>query len=338
MLHHTAPIMHQSMHQGANMASIIKRGDTYRVVVSHKGQRQSATFPTKAECKAWASQQESEIRTKKITGIVPNKTVGDVLDEYELKVSPTKRGYEWERKRIKVLKTYKIASVRLSDLDATHVAKWRDERLEDVSGSSVCRDWNLLSHALETARKEWRWINANPFKNEVSRPRTSPPRQKVFTNHEVQAICHCLGKSGVSGRVKDAFLFALETAMRAGEIVGLRKEDIFPNHVHLDMTKNGSPRDVPLSQKAVQILSKYTDCERVFDLNSKQLDAIFRRARDAAMVEGRFHDSRRTALTRLAKIYTNPMDLARVSGHKDLSILLRVYYAPSVDDLAEKMG
>lgn len=316
------------------MASYKKVAGGWQAQVARKGLRKAATFRLKAEAVAWANQIESDISAIK-AGTIPNKTVGDVLDEYEKKVSPTKRGYDWEVKRMRVLKTYKIASVRLSDLDATHVAKWRDERLQDVSGSSVCRDWNLLSHAVETARKEWRWINANPFKGEVSRPKVSPPRQKVFTDQEVENVCLSLGSTGIAGRVKDAFLFALETAMRAGEIVGIRKEDIHDTYVHLPLTKNGSARDVPLSIKAKEILAKYPDG---FNLKSSQLDANFRRGTRLAGVEGQFRDSRPTALTRMAKIFTNPLDLAKVSGHKDLRILLNVYYRPSVDDLADRLN
>jgi len=33
----------------------------------------------------------------------------------------------------------------------------------------------------------------------------------------------------------------------------------------------------------------------------------------------------------------NPMDLAKISGHKDLSLLLNTYYAPSIEDLASKL-
>ena len=74
--------------------------------------------------------------------------------------------------------------VRLIDLDSVVVAKWRDERLKDVSGSSVNRDWNLLSYACEVARKEWRWIHENPFKGQVQRPKSSPPRQKTYSPEE----------------------------------------------------------------------------------------------------------------------------------------------------------
>jgi integrase len=264
-----------------------------------------------------------------------------LLDKYLEEVSPTKRGEAWERKRISVLKGYEIAKVRLSDLDGTHVAKWRDKRLQDVSGASVLRDWNLLSHACTVAIQEWKWLRTNPFR-EVKRPKESAPRQRVFTADEIERICFALGVDDkaieapkiISQRVALAFLFALETGCRAGEICSLGKEQIYPNHIHLTRTKSGDDRKVPLSQKAREILTLLPDG---FGLESSQLDALFRKAKKrAGCEEAHFHDSRRTALTNLAKVFTNPLDLARVSGHKDLSMLIRVYYAPSVDDLAGK--
>lgn len=52
------------------------------------------------------------------------------------------------------------------------------------------------------------------------------------------------------GRVR--FYLALETAMRKGEILSLRWSDIDfdARHAHLDITKNGDERDVPLSKAA----------------------------------------------------------------------------------------
>ncbi|WP_050764622.1 tyrosine-type recombinase/integrase [Marinomonas sp. MED121] len=46
-----------------------------------------------------------------------------------------------------------------------------------------------------------------------------------------------------------------------------------------------------------------------------------------------FHDSRREALTRLAT-KVDVLNLAKISGHKDLRILQRVYYAPDMADVA----
>lgn len=319
------------------MATYEKRGRNWRAQVKRGELRLSATFPTKAEAQAWAISQESEIRNVK-HGAIPKKTLADLLDRYETDISPSKRGHAWEVKRIRVIKGYRIASVRLSDLDATHVAKWRDDRSKDVSGASVLRDWNLLSHACEVARREWKWLRVNPFK-EVKRPKDSPPRQRIFTEDEIDRICLSLGyidgePKNISQRVALAFLFALETGMRAGEIVAVRRGDLYANYVHLPMTKNGSARDVPLTIRAREIAALVPDG---FGIESRQLDSLFRKAKKRAGCEdANFHDSRRSALTKLAKVL-GPMELARVSGHKDLRILMAVYYTPDIGELAGKL-
>ena len=47
-----------------------------------------------------------------------------------------------------------------------------------------------------------------------------------------------------------------------------------------------------------------------------------------------FHDSRREALTRMAKKV--PVEtLAKISGHRDLRILLNVYYNPDMAEVAD---
>jgi integrase len=80
-----------------------------------------------------------------------------------------------------------------------------------------------------------------------------------------------------------------------------------------------------------------TERKTVFDVDSSTRDALFRKAKVKANVTGlTFHDTRREACTRLAKIY-GVMELAKISGHKKLSILLNTYYSPSIDDLADKL-
>ena len=46
-----------------------------------------------------------------------------------------------------------------------------------------------------------------------------------------------------------------------------------------------------------------------------------------------FHDTRREALSRLAK-KVDVMTLAKISGHRDIKILLNTYYAPDMSDVA----
>jgi integrase len=100
--------------------------------------------------------------------------------------------------------------------------------------------------------------------------------------------------------------------------------------------KTRSARAVPLSTTALTILDQLSgvDGVKVFGLTSATLDALWRKARDRAMISDlHFHDTRGEALTRLSK-KLDVMQLARVSGHKDLRILHAVYYRETVEDIA----
>jgi integrase len=104
---------------------------------------------------------------------------------------------------------------------------------------------------------------------------------------------------------------------------------------------------VPLSTRAValfrvmagkQLINRRgADTGGVFYVSSGALDTTFRRARVAAGLAGfTFHDARATALTRLSKIL-QPLELARMSGHQNLSELL-TYYRETASSIAERLG
>jgi integrase len=121
--------------------------------------------------------------------------------------------------------------------------------------------------------------------------------------------------------------------MRAGEIVGLNPDvvDLDKMTAQLPMTKNGSSREVPLSKKAAEILKK-VDCN--FNITSRQLDSNFRKARVMSGIENlHFHDTRHQAITNLAN-KVQVLDLARITGIKDLKILM-VYYNQKAEDIAK---
>jgi integrase len=106
------------------------------------------------------------------------------------------------------------------------------------------------------------------------------------------------------------------------------------------MTKNGQSRSVPLSTKAVRILKLLPrDIEgRVFPLNKGTVSIFFLRgARRANLEDIHFHDLRHMALTKLSSKFTNILELAAISGHKELKMLQR-YVHIKAEDLAKKMG
>ncbi|PZP52091.1 MAG: hypothetical protein DI596_14235, partial [Azospira oryzae] len=242
------------------------------------GVRRSATFDTKAEAAAWAAKVEAEIVSGKSGRIPTDKTFGDLLERYRDEVSSTKRGQRWEIVRIERLLRGRpdgkspeppdpITRVRLVDLDASHFAEWRDRRLKKVSPATVLREWSLLSAAIYRAVKEWKWMTDNPMR-EVKRPATPPPRERRISEDEIERLLIALGynreadPATTSARIGAAFLFAIETAMRAGEITALEWRDVHLDRRYLVVAGDragagktrAARRQVPLSSEAVRIL------------------------------------------------------------------------------------
>lgn len=139
-----------------------------------------------------------------------------------------------------------------------------------------------------------------------------------------------------------AFLLALDTAMRQGEILGLRVKDVLikDRYVRLEMTKNGESRNVPLTRRAGEFLAvlvgERSGESQVFRLSSASADAMFRKIRDELhIVDLHFHDTRHEATTRLAR-KVDVLGLARITKHKDPRSLM-VYYKATAAEMAARL-
>ena len=126
--------------------------------------------------------------------------------------------------------------------------------------------------------------------------------------------------------------------MRAGEICPLRAEHIDGKKrtAYLPETKNGLPRYMPLSDKALALLDRlkpWADAA-VFGLRPASLSKLFRKAVLMAGIENlTFHDSHHEAIiTRLAQ-KLDVLDLVRAVGHRDIKQLM-TYYNKTAEELA----
>lgn len=328
------------------MASYRKRGDKWRAEVYKNNVRDSQTFDTKREAVEWAQKREGELAAMK-AGKVIRKTLKAVMQRYAEEISPTKEGGDWEIKRIVAFLRDEstLAAMAMQDITAVDLAALRDRRLKAVKPSSVLREIGLWRAIWTQARRgEWRYVDHDPWK-EVTKPKDGPPRDVLFVGDQVELIVSALRYAGGQPTTKRqqtavALLLALETAMRASEIVGLTWGcvDIARRVAHLPKTKNGDARDVPLSRKAVELLQAMTglDNNRVFTIDSAALDTNFRLGRAAAKVTGpTFHDSRATAITRLAQ-KLELLELARMVGHRDPRSLM-IYYRKTATEIAAKL-
>jgi integrase len=308
----------------------------WRCQVAKAGVRKSMTFHTKAQGQAWGSEFETEIMAGK-RGQSVRKTVRQMLERYMEEETPKKRGAAWEVRRIQFFLGEfgpPFVDKLVEDVTPDDIGRWRDYRLRGVKGSSVNRDFNVLAAAFKTAAREWRWLKESPM-SAVKRPADPMPRNRLIAWHEIRAMLRALSWKRASpasktAEVAHAFLVALHTGMRASEVLGCRTQG---SVAHLARTKNGDARSVPLSsraQKLIALCPKYT-------VDSASLDALFRKARKKAGLEGfTFHDSRATALTRMARTL-DVMTLAKVSGHRDVSMLLNTYYRIKPEDIAKRL-
>ena len=320
------------------MPSYEKRGGGVRVKLMRRGTRYSRTFRTLREAEAWAAGYAGPARN-----VV---TLSDALREYSAKVSPTKRASSKECNRIaRLLRELTFAGKPIDMVLPEDVSDWRDEKLATLNPSSVKRDLTVLSAVFQWARLDKRWITTNPC-HAIRWPKNAPPRKRVITPADAKAILKALGwkyrrPQSAQDQTAIAFLLALETAMRASEIIGLSEDQVLLSrrHIHLDKTKNGDERDVPLSKEAIRLLRLcYVIDGRLFQISLGTLDMTFRRAvRKAGLPDLHFHDSRRSAATRLSK-KLEVLDLAKMTGHRDLRMLLTTYYAPDPMLAAKKLG
>ena len=110
---------------------------------------------------------------------------------------------------------------------------------------------------------------------------------------------------------------------------------------HLPDTKNGDPRDVPLSTRAVRTLRQRgpgTGSDRVFKSTQNALRLSWEHARyRASLTDLRFHDLRHEAVSRLFEKGLNVVEVGTISGHKELRMLRR-YTHLRASSLAERLG
>ena len=323
------------------MASIAQRDNgTWQAKIRQRGYpTQSGTFRTKAEAQQWSRVIESEMAR---SVFIPRAeaeatTLHDALIRYMSEITPRKKGSVQEVVRVKQLLRNHLANRPLASLQGKDFAQYRDDRLKSVAPSTVVKELAIFSHLFSVCNKDWGIAITNPIQN-ISKPAINNARNRRLVGDEESRL---MNELGVSRNIwlRPLSEFAIQTAMRQGELLSLTWENVKLDHAHLPDTKNGSSRDVPLTNRAREILRSLPRSieGKVFATTQSAVSQAWVRACDRAQIPDiHFHDLRHEATSRLAeKLQLH--ELMKVTGHKDPKMLAR-YFHPRIEDLAKKIA
>jgi integrase len=335
------------------MASLRYRNNKWQVQVRRYGHTpQAKSFQSKADAQRRARHVEAELdRT-----LIPNDprllstiTVAEVLVRYRDTHTHSHRGHVSEAKRIEVFLRQDWCRLPLAKATPTVFSRYRDKRLQQVKPGTVIRELGLLRAIFETARREWGYATfPNPVAG-IKKPRAPDGRERRLRPGELQALSqactHITGPWLLHG-----IQFAIETALRHGELLGIRWQHVnFDAAVlHVPFTKTDKARTIPLTDRAVAILrerkaASATDPDYAFPISSNAFRLAWERCKRRAEKAGcagihelRFHDLRHEAVSRFFEKGLNTAEVASISGHRDLRMLFR-YTHLRPEDLVAKL-
>lgn len=333
------------------MATIRKKGDfQWHVQIRKKGfPKITKTFTTRTDADNWAKVKESEM----VRGLYTDSseaertTVGDLIDTFIKDFAPH---HYRQREDKKEAWRYQCAHLKnalgkysLSALDQKLVAKYRDDRLKTVSESTVRKELYLLSKVVGFGETELGITlpRGNPVQK-IRKPADGKSRDRRLTKKEWDKfVSECKASRNVY--LWPAVELAVETAMRQGELLGLRWKNVDSTRkvAFLEETKNGEARTVPLSPRAEAVLKGLPRSIKgnVIPVQRMTLYHVFHAAVVRAGIKDfTFHDLRHEAMSRLAERGDfSLLEMAAVSGHKTIQMVMR-YSHLQANNLAKKLG
>lgn len=265
------------------MATITKRGNSFRATVSlyRKGEykRETKTFSNKKDAELWALEMELEKGRGK--NIAERSTL--FTDFYHNWVNTVKKNEVREATFINYKRTLVVIDnlfegIQLKHLDDLVMQKKIDHYAETHSKKTVKELVLKIRSSLKYAYA--RGLITNDFGHLLKAKGLEPPKRNIpLSITEFKKLRqYCLSHS------EDEFnilvVLALETGARRGELLGIKKEDIFeygvkirrsisPTNDDTQLKTKHSKRDISINKDVYQAIVKLAEKKEdyIFDWN-----------------------------------------------------------------------
>ncbi|WP_414039245.1 site-specific integrase [Acidithiobacillus sp. M4-SHS-6] len=301
------------------------------------------TFDTKLEAQRWAVEKETEIgrsSPEQVRQRIENRqyTLNEALNRYEQEVLPGKsnNAQTKEPSTIKNLRD-SLGGIPLTEITGAVLSQtirdWNNSKR--WSANTVRIHLSLLSFLYNVARKEWDMPELINPASLVRRPRLPKGRdRRLVDDEESRLLREC---ALTNPELADIARFAIETAMRQGEIISMTWDNVHLDRhtVFLPRTKDprlvSESRTVPLSEVAEMCLVRQRERLRspspssaVWTYTQEGLRSSYNKARIRAGIVGMtFHDLRHEAISRLGDEEVPVMTIQAITGHKSMQMLKR---------------
>lgn len=231
---------------------------------------------------------------------------------------------------------------RLDEITVRDVKKFKDNRRRTCARGTVNRDLHIVKHILAEAADEG-LIVASPVAGKKVPFYRLPKRSYHILSEQEERRVYAAAKPWL----KPVLRFALNTGMRRSEQLGVQWQDIDWKRrmIHLEKTKTGVPRDVPMNGVVEEILRRQgpEDTGHVFNFDGKPIPGYrvhrtwTKAVKDAGIGHCRWHDLRHTVITRMLIDQGMPQkSVMLIVGHTDPKTTAG-YTSPDDDDLHNAM-
>lgn len=313
-------------------------------IVRIKGHKtRTKVFPKKAMADRWERITEEEILNGTLIPKASKILISDLISWYIREYTHRKRAAKSERSHLQIVSD-KLGGLLAATLTPEEIINYVDKRLETVSSDSVRKELSKLSVVLSTAITLGKIeLQANPVhiaKDILKVTKTLSKgvrRDRRITSKEIEIF--------EQSRIGPIVMFAIETAMRRGEIANIKKEHISweDKTLYIPETKTDRVRTIPLSPRALLVLKnldvkeKSNSYDNIWGMRPGYISDAFAEIRDANGIKDlRFHDLRHEGTTRLFERGFPIEKVAMITGHEDWSSLKR-YTHLSAKDVAKEL-
>ncbi|MCK9462899.1 MAG: site-specific integrase [Proteobacteria bacterium] len=220
--------------------------------VDENGKRRSEVYENPEQAKVMLARRQLQVRETKLglrTGACPDKTFADLADYWLENYAPNKRSEKDDRSIIEHHLRPELGAMKLIEIGARQIDRYRALR-GNLAPKTVANQLVLLKSMLNKAF-DLGWLATQPRFKIPRVPHNSADYSYLRTEGEIQRFQAAAREEGEG--VWILYQCAVYTGMRAGELAGLRREDIDLDHNIITVqhsydgpTKSGRIRRIPI--------------------------------------------------------------------------------------------